>query len=204
MDNKQIYHICGEAIVIAGLSAYFIKQLKKANEEIEQLKKMVEDGKKENDKVFSTIFSILDQHLNNKFPPQMGGMSRPVQEPEVQATQNDQQLRKRRVSMSDRSPQIQMTPKPSPQVVPQEEEDDILANEMKELLEETEEVVQEVIPTIDITNEDVSAQDAMRGQGAVLVMMTSEISPMNVEESVLQIDGEGLTKKKSKKKLSGN
>ena len=68
MDNKQIYHICGEAIVIAGLSAYFIRQLKKANEEIEQLKKMVEDGKKENDKVFSTIFGILDQHLNNKFP----------------------------------------------------------------------------------------------------------------------------------------
>jgi len=64
MDNKTVYHICGEAIVIAGLSAYFFKQNKALQEQITQLHLELEKQKKENEKVFSTIFNVLETHLS--------------------------------------------------------------------------------------------------------------------------------------------
>ena len=147
MDNKTIYHMCGEAIVIAGLSAYFFKQNKALQEQITQLKTELDKQKKENEKVFSTIFNVLDTHLNARQP-----VPQPVPQP--------QQVRKRNVA-----PKPQSSPQPQ-QVVKQQEkakeeveveatEEEDIQDEMNSLLRDDEEM-----DVIDITKEtEVKPQD---------------------------------------------
>ena len=143
--------MCGEAIVIAGLSAYFFKQNKALQEQITQLKTELDKQKKENEKVFSTIFNVLDTHLNAR---------QPVPQPPEMYVPQPQQVRKRNVA-----PKPQSSPQPQQVVKQQEkvkEEVEVEANEEEDIQDEMNSLLRddEEMDVIDITKEtEIKPQD---------------------------------------------
>ena len=64
MDNSQFYHICGEVIIIAGISLYFAKQLKIHKNEIITIKEDFKNYQEQTDKNLNTIYKILENAFN--------------------------------------------------------------------------------------------------------------------------------------------
>lgn len=64
MDNKQVFHIAGEIIVVGCISLYFINQIKKLNEEIAGLKDELKSQKEITNRNFNQIYAILNSAFN--------------------------------------------------------------------------------------------------------------------------------------------
>ena len=72
MDNKQIFHIAGEVIVVGCISLYFINQIKKLNEEISTLKDELKSQKEVTNRNFNQIYAILNSAFNIPVMPVRG------------------------------------------------------------------------------------------------------------------------------------
>ena len=70
MDNKQIFHIAGEIVVVGCISIYFINQIKKLNEEISGLKDELKSQKEMTNRNFNQIYAILNTAFNIPMMPQ--------------------------------------------------------------------------------------------------------------------------------------
>ena len=179
MDNKMIYHMCGEAIVIAGLSAYFFKENRKLQEQIKELKSELDKQKKENDKVFGTIFNVLETHLN----PRQISPEIPLQQ--QQEISQIQTIRKRNPPQQQRPgqrPERQQRLEQPPQQRPERQEpepsqEDDLKEEMNALLQEDDPQQMESYPEEDVQTIDITDNDVKQDNGQVVVMMMSAIPP---------------------------
>ena len=79
MDNKQIFHIAGEVIVVGCISLYFIKQLKKLHEEIDSLKDELKSHKDVTNRNFSQIYAIMNSAFGiHAMPVQVTGTPSPA------------------------------------------------------------------------------------------------------------------------------
>jgi len=171
--------MCGEAIVIAGLSAYFFKENRKLQEQIKELKSELDKQKKENDKVFGTIFNVLETHLNprqeqrqevpqiptirKRNPPQQQQQQRPVQRTVVPPQPVPQQ----------RPEPSQERQEPSQEYDLKEEMSALLQDDsFGELHDEVQQHQEEDVQTIDITDEP-----EVKDNGQVVVMMMSAMPP---------------------------
>lgn len=169
--------MCGEAIVIAGLSAYFFKENRKLQEQIKELKSELDKQKKENDKVFGTIFNVLETHLN----PRQEQRQEVPQIPTIRK-RNPPQQQQRPVQRTVAPPQPvpQQRPEPSQERQDPSQEYD-LKEEMSALLQddsfgelhdEVQQHQEEDVQTIDITDEP-----EVKDNGQVVVMMMSAMPP---------------------------
>lgn len=160
--------MCGEAIVIAGLSAYFFKENRKLQEQIKELKSELDKQKKENDKVFATIFNVLETHLNPRqyTPPQADLRTQEVPERQSIRKRNPPQPVQRR-----EQPQSQ---RPVEKIVEQVVPEDDLQEEMSVLLQDDEVLPQE---EEDIQSIDITENEVKQDNGQVVVMMMSAMPP---------------------------
>ena len=65
MDNKQIFHIAGEVIVVGCISLYFINQIKKLNEEIAGLKDEIKDEKARKKHILENMLYMCELNKKN-------------------------------------------------------------------------------------------------------------------------------------------
>lgn len=89
MDNKQVFHIAGEIIVVGCISLYFINQIKKLNEEIAGLKDELKSQKEITNRNFNQIYAILNSAFNIPVMPTPGsqGSGEISRQKEVQQTE---------------------------------------------------------------------------------------------------------------------
>lgn len=177
MDNKTIYHMCGEAIVIAGLSAYFFKENRKLQEQIKELKSELDKQKKENDKVFGTIFNVLETHLN----PRQEQRQEVPQIPTIRKRNPPPQQQQKPVQRTVPPPSQPQRPEPERQQRPEPERQEPsqeydLKEEMSVLLQDdsfVEDEVQQQYPEEDVQTIDITDEPQVKDNGQVVVMMMS-------------------------------
>jgi hypothetical protein len=105
MDNKQLYHIAGEVIVVAGMSMYFMKQLKIQKDELKELRDEVKKHQDQTNKNLEMIYKILDKAFGINTQPILNKTSNENKE-DPMSSKNKEDPRSSKENFKNSSPQI--------------------------------------------------------------------------------------------------
>ncbi len=106
MDNKQLYHIAGEVVVIAGLSMYFMKQLKIQKDELKELRDEVKKHQDQTNKNLEMIYKILDKAFGINTQPILNQTSNENKDQSTTESKNKEDPRSSKENFKNSSPQI--------------------------------------------------------------------------------------------------
>jgi hypothetical protein len=106
MDNKQLYHIAGEVIVVAGLSMYFMKQLKIQKDELKELRDEVKKHQDQTNKNLEMIYKILDKAFGINTQPILNQTSNENKDQSNTESKNKEDPRSSKENFKNSSPQI--------------------------------------------------------------------------------------------------